>query len=242
MSEAEREADRQADRVATANETLEIIAGRRSVRAFLPKPVEPATIAAILETASRAPSGTNTQPWKVYVVTGDTQRRVIERLVQAFDDPDKSTKYQEEYPYYPREWVAPYIDRRRKVGWDLYTLLGIGRADKARMHAQHRRNVEFFGAPVSLFFTIDRIMQQGSWLDYGMFLQNVMLAARAHGLETCPQAAINEYHPILREMLGWPDNEMMVCSMSLGVEDRSDISGRLVTEREPVAGFARFFT
>lgn len=242
MSEAEREADRQADRVATANETLEIIAGRRSVRAFLPKPVEPATIAAILETASRAPSGTNTQPWKVYVVTGDTQRRVIERLVQAFDDPDKSTKYQEEYPYYPREWVAPYIDRRRKVGWDLYTLLGIGRADKARMHAQHRRNVEFFGAPVSLFFTIDRIMQQGSWLDYGMFLQNVMLAARAHGLETCPQAAINEYHPILREMLGWPDNEMMVCSMSLGVEDTSDISGRLVTEREPVAGFARFFT
>lgn len=242
MSEAEREADRQADRVATANETLEIIAGRRSVRAFLPKPVEPATIAAILETASRAPSGTNTQPWKVYVVTGDTQRRVIERLVQAFDDPDKSTKYQEEYPYYPREWVAPYIDRRRKVGWDLYTLLGIGRADKARMHAQHRRNVEFFGAPVSLFFTIDRIMQQGSWLDYGMFLQNVMLAARAHGLETCPQAAINEFHPILREMLGWPDNEMMVCSMSLGVEDTSDISGRLVTEREPVAGFARFFT
>ncbi|MEC4717811.1 nitroreductase [Noviherbaspirillum sp. CPCC 100848] len=242
MSEAEREADRQADRVATANETLEIIAGRRSVRAFLPKPVEPATIAAILETASRAPSGTNTQPWKVYVVTGDTQRRVIERLVQAFDDPDKSTKYQEEYPYYPREWVAPYIDRRRKVGWDLYTLLGIGRADKARMHAQHRRNVEFFGAPVSLFFTIDRIMQQGSWLDYGMFLQNVMLAARAHGLETCPQAAINEFHPILREMLGWPDNEMMVCSMSLGVEDMSDISGRLVTEREPVAGFARFFT
>jgi len=236
------EAAHSAAKGARSNEMLELIAGRRSVRAFLPTPVEPDVISSILETASRAPSGTNTQPWKVYVVTGETQRRVIERLVQAFDDPDKAEKYQEEYPYYPREWVSPYIDRRRKVGWDLYTLLGIGRTDKARMHAQHRRNVEFFGAPVSLFFTIDRIMQQGSWLDYGMFLQNVMLAARAHGLETCPQAAINEFHPILREMLGWQDGEMMVCSMSLGVEDTSDISGRLVTEREPVEGFARFFS
>ncbi|WP_151636090.1 nitroreductase [Noviherbaspirillum aerium] len=232
----------EADRSAIVNETLEIIAGRRSVRAFLPKPVDTGILESILETASRAPSGTNTQPWKVYVVTGDTQRRVIERLVQAFDDPDKAAKYQEEYPYYPREWIAPYIDRRRKVGWDLYTLLGIGRADKARMHAQHRRNVEFFGAPVSLFFTIDRIMQQGSWLDYGMFLQNVMLAARAHGLETCPQAAMNEFHAVLRELLDWPDNEMMVCSMSLGYEDTGDISGKLVTEREPVRGFARFFS
>ncbi|WP_194721781.1 nitroreductase [Noviherbaspirillum malthae] len=238
MSEADR-ADKAADKT---SEMLEIIAGRRSVRAFLPTPVEPGIIASILETASRAPSGTNTQPWKVYVVTGDMQRRVIERLTQAFNDPEKAEKYREEYPYYPREWTSPYIDRRRKVGWDLYTLLGIGRADKERMHAQHRRNVEFFGAPVSLFFTVDRIMQQGSWLDYGMFLQNVMLAARAYGLETCPQAAMNEFHPILREMLGWPDNEMMVCSMSLGYEDTGDISGRLVTEREPVENFVRFFS
>ncbi|MFC7513742.1 nitroreductase [Herbaspirillum sp. GCM10030257] len=219
----------------------ELIGGRRSVRAFRSTPIDKTTITSILELASRAPSGTNTQPWKVTVVTGATQRRVIDALVAAFNDPEASTKYREEYPYYPREWQSPYIERRRKVGWDLYSLLGIAKGDKARMHVQHRRNVEFFGAPVTLFFTIDRIMEQGSWLDYGMFLQNVMLAARAHGLETCPQAAINDFHSILRELLQWPDNEAMVCSMSLGYEDTDAIESRLVTERTPVEEFTRFF-
>jgi nitroreductase len=233
MSEAD---DRSMLRMAT-----HLIGGRRSVRAFRSTPVDKATITSILELASRAPSGTNTQPWKVTVVTGAMQRRVIDALVAAFNDPEASTKYREEYPYYPRQWQSPYIDRRRKVGWDLYSLLGITKGDKARMHVQHRRNVEFFGAPVTLFFTIDRIMEQGSWLDYGMFLQNVMLAARAYGLETCPQAAINDFHSILRPMLQWPDNEVMVCSMSLGVEDTDAIESRLVTERAPVEEFTRFF-
>lgn len=233
MSEAD---DRSMLRMAT-----ELIGGRRSVRAFRSTPVDKATITSVLELASRAPSGTNTQPWKVTVVTGDTQRRVIDALVAAFNDPEASTKYREEYPYYPREWQSPYIERRRKVGWDLYSLLGIAKGDKARMHVQHRRNVEFFGAPVTLFFTIDRIMEQGSWLDYGMFLQNVMLAARAHGLETCPQAAINDFHSILRELLQWPDNEAMVCSMSLGYEDTDAVESRLVTERTPAEEFTRFF-
>jgi nitroreductase len=132
------------------------------------------------------------------------------------------------------------LARRRKVGWDLYGLLAIGRDDKAKMHAQHGRNYAFFGAPVGLIFTIDRVLAQGSWLDYGMFLQNIMVAARARGLDTCPQAAFTQFHRVIAEVLGLPANEMVVCGMSLGYADMSKIENTLVTEREPVAGFARF--
>ena len=216
------------------------IATRRSVRAFLPTPVPRATVERILAVASRAPSGTNTQPWKVYVLTGEPLRSLSRRLVAAYDDPEESARHSEEYPYYPTEWVSPYIDRRRKIGWDLYGLLGIGKTDKARMHAQHRRNYEFFGAPVGLMFTIDRILRQGSWLDYGMFIEGVMVAARAHGLDTCPQAAFTPFHRIVTDEIGAPANEQLVCGMSLGWADRSAIENTLVTEREPVTGFARF--
>jgi nitroreductase len=216
------------------------IATRRSVRAFLPTPVPRATVERILAVASRAPSGTNTQPWKVYVLTGEPLRSLSRRLVAAYDDPEESARHSEEYPYYPTEWVSPYIDRRRKIGWDLYGLLGIGKTDKARMHAQHRRNYEFFGAPVGLMFTIDRILRQGSWLDYGMFIEGVMVAARARGLDTCPQAAFTQFHRIIVEHVGAPPNEQLVCGMSLGWADPAAIENTLVTEREPVAGFARF--
>jgi len=216
------------------------VASRRSVRAFLPTPVPRATIERILAVASRAPSGTNTQPWKVYVLTGERLGSLSKKLVAAYDDPEESARHSEEYPYYPTEWVSPYIDRRRKVGWDLYGLLGIGKTDKARMHAQHRRNYEFFGAPVGLMFTIDRILRQGSWLDYGMFIEGVMVAARAHGLDTCPQAAFTPFHRIVTEAIGAPASEQLVCGMSLGWADRSAIENTLVTEREPVTGFARF--
>jgi nitroreductase len=213
---------------------------RRSIRAFLPTPVPRATVERILAVAARAPSGTNTQPWKVYVLTGEPLRSLSRRLVAAYDDPEESARHSEEYPYYPTEWVSPYIDRRRKIGWDLYGLLGIGKTDKARMHAQHRRNYEFFGAPVGLMFTIDRILRQGSWLDYGMFIEGVMVAARAHGLDTCPQAAFTPFHRIVTDEIGAPANEQLVCGMSLGWADPSAIENTLVTEREPVAGFARF--
>jgi len=216
------------------------VASRRSVRAFLPTPVPRATIERILAVASRAPSGTNTQPWKVYVLTGERLVSLSKKLVAAYDDPEESARHSEEYPYYPTEWVSPYIDRRRKVGWDLYGLLGIGKTDKARMHAQHRRNYEFFGAPVGLMFTIDRILRQGSWLDYGMFIEGVMVAARAHGLDTCPQAAFTPFHRIVTEAIGAPASEQLVCGMSLGWADASAIENTLVTEREPVTGFARF--
>lgn len=216
------------------------ITSRRSIRAFLPTPVPRDTVERILEVAARAPSGTNTQPWKVHVLTGAAKQRLSQRIRAAYDDPAERARHSEEYAYYPTEWVSPYIDRRRKVGWDLYGLLGIGKADKARMHDQHGRNYAFFGAPVGLIFTIDRVMQQGSWLDYGMFLQNVMVAARARGLDTCPQAAFTQYHRLIADELQLAPGEMVVCGMSLGHADPAAVENTLVTEREPVAGFTKF--
>ncbi|MFO1337944.1 MAG: nitroreductase [Burkholderiaceae bacterium] len=215
------------------------ITSRRSIRAFLPTPVPRETIDEILAVAARAPSGTNTQPWHVHVLTGAARQRLSAAIRAAYDDPAERARHTEEYAYYPTEWRAPYIDRRRKVGWDLYGLLGIGKADKARMHAQHGRNYDFFDAPVGLIFTIDRVMQQGSWLDYGMFLQNVMVAARARGLDTCPQAAFNQFHRVIAAELALDEHEAVVCGMSLGHADPAAVENRLVTEREPVPGFTR---
>ena len=216
------------------------ITSRRSLRAYLPTTVPRETIEDILQVASRAPSGTNTQPWKVYVLTGERLHELSRQILAAFDEPAQASGHSEEYAYYPTRWHSPYIDRRRKVGWDLYGLMGIGKADKERMHAQHGRNYRFFDAPVGLMFTIDRVMEKGSWLDYGMFLQNVMVAARARGLDTCPQAAFTPYHRIIMPFIGAPPEEMLVCGMSLGHADPSAIENSLVTEREPVSGFARF--
>ena len=216
------------------------ITSRRSIRAFLDKPVAREDIERILEVAARAPSGTNTQPWKVYVLTGEARRKLSDAILAVNADPQQARAHTEEYAYYPREWVSPYIDRRRKVGWDLYSLLGLTRDNKAGMAAQHARNYAFFDAPAGFIFTIDRIMEQGSWLDYGMFLQNIMVAARARGLDTCPQAAFTQYHRVIAAQLGLPDNEMVVCGMALGWADPARIENSLVTEREPVAGFTRF--
>jgi nitroreductase len=216
------------------------IASRHSMRAFLPTPVPRSSIEEILQLAARAPSGTNTQPWKVHVLSGASKQALSAKIIAAYDDPAAADAYREEYAYYPTEWRSPYIDRRRKVGWDLYGLLGITKGDKPRMHAQHGRNYSFFDAPVGLMFTIDRVMQQGSWLDYGMFLQNIMVAARARGLDTCPQAAFTQFHEIIMAHLGEPAEHMLVCGMSLGYADPAAIENTLVTEREPVAGFTRF--
>ena len=216
------------------------ITSRRSVRAFLPKAVERAMIEEILGVASRAPSGTNTQPWRVYLLTGGAKTALSQKIVAAFDDPAQRPLHTEEYAYYPTQWMSPYIERRRKVGWDLYGLLGIGKDDKRRMHAQHARNYHFFGAPVGLIFTIDRSMRQGSWLDYGMFLQSIMVSARGHGLDSCPQAAFTQFHRIITEHLGLAANEQVVCGMSMGYADLEAVENRLVTERAPLASFARF--
>ena len=216
------------------------IATRQSMRAFLPTPIPRATIEQILAVSSRAPSGTNVQPWKVTVLTGAAKERLSNSILAVYNDSEQRKQHTEEYAYYPRNWVDPYLARRRKIGWDLYGLLGIGREDKARMHEQHGRNYTFFDAPVGMIFTIDRILEQGSWLDFGMFLENIMVAARGRGLDTCPQAAFTQFHRIIGEVLGLPASEMVVCGMSLGYADMSRVENSLVTEREPVTRFARF--
>ena len=187
-----------------------VIRGRRSVRGFLSTPVSRELILEILDVAARAPSGTNIQPWHVIVVTGAQKKALSAELIETALDPEKDSEHSQEYSYYPEKWVQPYIGRRRKVGYDLYGLLGISKGDKEKMARQFARNYAFFDAPVGLFFTIDRIMGQGSWLDYGMFLQNVMLAARARGLDTCPQAAFIKYHRIVNRHLDIPDGEQIV--------------------------------
>ena len=216
------------------------ITGRRSIRAFLPQPVAREDIAQILQVAARAPSGTNTQPWKVYVLDGERKQQLSSAILAAHNDAEQAKLHTEEYAYYPREWVSPFIERRRKVGWDLYALLGLTRDNKAGMAAQHGRNYEFFGAPVGMIFTIDRIMEQGSWLDYGMFLQNIMVAARARGLDTCPQAAFTQYHRIIGQVLDLPERETVVCGMALGYADPSKIENTLITDRMPVEEFVKF--
>ena len=216
------------------------IVTRRSIRAYLPDPVARDDIEQILQVAARAPSGTNTQPWQVHVLQGAAKAALSDAILAVYADPDLNAQHTEEYPYYPRAWKSPFIDRRRKVGWDLYALLGLRRDNKAGMAAQHARNFRFFDAPVGLMFTIDRAMEQGSWLDYGMFLQSIMVAARGRGLDTCPQAAFTQYHKIIADHLALPADHMVVCGMALGWADASKIENTLVTEREPVSGFVRF--
>ncbi len=217
----------------------EALLSRRSVRAFRPDPVARGTVAEILALASRAPSGTNIQPWKVRVLAGAERDRLSKAMVAAYlSKGEESFKYP--YNYYPVKWRDPYLARRRKVGWDLYGLLGLTRDNKEGMAKQHSRNFEFFGAPVEMIFTIDADMELGSWLDYGMFLENIMIAARGKGLDTCPQAAIASGHTVVREVLAIPESEKIVCGMCLGYADPDAIENTLVTVREPVGEFAQF--
>ena len=222
------------------------ITSRMSARAFTQQAVSQQTLHDILQVASRAPSGTNTQPWKVYVLQGPSRDTLVAKVCAAHDalraDPTLAAQYQEEYDYYPEKWVSPYIDRRRENGWGLYNLLGIGKGDKDKMHAQHQRNYRFFDAPVGLMFTIDRVMGRGSLLDYGMFLQNIMVAARARGLHTCPQAAWNGYASIIMPHLGAGAEEMLVCGMSLGYADEAEPVNSFHTPRVAVSEFTHFLT
>ena len=211
---------------------------RRSIRAFLGTPVPPETIRRILEVASRAPSGTNTQPWRVHVLAGAARDRLTAAVCRAFDEePDA---HRMEYDYYPDKFFEPYLSRRRKVGWDLYGHLGIVKGDAEGMRLAHRRNFEFFGAPVGLVFTIDRRLGRGSWIDAGMFMQNIMIAARARGLDTCAQAAWAQFHRVIESQLALPAEEMVVCGMALGHADPAAPANALVTDRVPVSGFAVF--
>lgn len=215
----------------------EAITSRRSVRAFLPDPVPRDTITRILQIASRTPSGSNIQPWHVEVVSGGKLDRLTTAITACFDNGDFGG---DAYQYYPSTWREPYLERRRETGWGLYSALGIARHEKDRMRAQHRRNFQFFDAPVGLIFSIDRDLPVGSWLDTGLFLQSIMIAARGFGLDTCPQQAFAAYHKTIREVLDLPEERTVICGMALGRADRTDPANGFETGRLQVEDFARF--
>lgn len=228
----------------TSVSVADAITSRMSVRAFTAQPVPREVISELLQTATQAPSGSNAQPWKVYVLQGASRDALVDKVCAAHDamraHPELAAEYVEAYDYYPNTWVSPYIDRRRENGWGLYGLLGIGKGDKDKMHAQHQRNFKFFDAPVGLMFTIDTVMGRGSLVDYGMFMQSLMLAARGHGLHTCPQAAWNGFAKIILPHIGAGDNEMLVCGMSLGYADESDVVNTFHTPRVPIDAFTQW--
>ena len=216
----------------------EAIRSRKSVRRFLPTPVPAAVVSHILEVAARAPSGNNVQPWRVYVLAGEARDRLCADIVKAAqEDPDR---YQPEYAYYPTSWFEPYLDRRRRCGFGLYATLGIARDDQAARERQMLRNYSFFDAPVGLLVTLDRRLNTGSFMDVGMFIQNVMVAARAQGLHTCAQAAFAWFHKVTRQHLPMGDNEMLLCGIALGHEDLQAPENAFITERAPLADFVSF--
>mgnify|MGYP003582946376 FL=1 len=215
----------------------EAITSRRSVRGFLPKPVDSQLIARILSVASHAPSGSNLQPWQVHVLMGDKRDELSKLLLDAHNQNMPSTR---EYDYYPVQWRSPYIDRRRVTGWGLYQTLGIAKGDRIATAAQHGRNYAFFGAPVALIFTIDSDLQKGSWLDYGMFLQNIMISARACGLHTCPQAALANYPDIVKKLLDIGEDKTVICGMSMGYEDTDCVANSFKPERIELDEFVKF--
>jgi nitroreductase len=217
----------------------EALLTRRSVRAFLPAPVPRETVEELLALASRSPSGSNIQPWKVHVVAGEVREKLSRAILDALDR-DGYEKHKREWNYYPVNWREPYLARRRKIGWDLYGLMGIRKGDFEGTEKQRRRNYVFFGAPVGMIFTLEEDLEIGSWLDLGIFIGSLTLAARGRGLDTCPQAAFADFHAVIRRELGIPDNQIIICGMALGYADPAAPENRLVTERAPPDQFASF--
>lgn len=222
----------------SARDVAEAIRSRQSVRCFRPDPVPRGMLHDILETASYAPSGSNLQPWNVFVLTGESLATLGRAIRGAYlaDEPGHAR----DYNYYPGEVPEPFLSRRRACGWGLYGTLGITRGEKDRMKAQRATNYDFFGAPVGMVFTIHPSLETGSWMDYGGFLQSIMVAARAHGLHSCAQASIAEYPAIVRSHLPVPEGHKVVCGMALGYADREARVNAFRTERAPVEEFAVF--
>jgi nitroreductase len=220
-----------------ANPTEAAILQRRSVRGYLPTPVSRDTVEHLLDVAARAASGTNMQPWRVIALSGDRLRGFCDGVAAAFLAQDEDGI---EQPYYPTPLPEPYVSRRRKIGWDLYGHLGIARGEKDKMAAHMVRNLHFFSAPVGLICLIDRSLAIGSWIDYGMFLQNIAIAARAAGLDSCAMAVFAEFPRTIRRLLDLTEDDVILCGMAIGYEDPSAPANRLVTERVAAAEFTRF--
>lgn len=214
----------------------EAVTSRRSIRAFTSDPVPEEDVKAILTDASRAPSGTNIQPWHITVLQGAALKDLIDAVLAAFDEGDS----QGDDEYYPTEFVEPYLARRRKIGWDLYGLLGIEKGDYEKMAAQARKNYEFFGAPVGMIFTLHNTMRSGGWMDLGLYMGNVMTLARERGLSTCPQAAWQEFGHVVHKHLGLPDDHSVVVGLALGYEDTAATVNTLRTERAELSDFVDF--
>jgi nitroreductase len=214
------------------------IATRRSVRAFLPDPVPEETVREMVAAASRAASGGNLQPWKLYVLAGEAR----EKLVRAVEERSVEKPFGDgpEYDIYPHDLTEPYTNRRGAVAYEMYELVGIAREDHAARAAQMKQNFAFFGAPVGMFLTIDRQMGAPQFSDLGIFLQSLMLLARERGLHTCPQEAWSLWGATIREVVGVPENELVFCGLSLGYAAPDAPINRLYTERSPVEDFARF--
>ena len=218
---------------------LEALQRRKSVRAFLNKEIEKEKIDAILSAASHSPSGANMQPWQVAVVSGDTKEKLQLQIENKFRKGERGTA---DYQYYPKKWVNPYKLRRINCGRQLYSTLDIARSDKQARLDQWAANYRSFDAPVMLLFFMDTSMETGSFIDYGMFLQSIMLSALEYGLATCPQASLSDYPEIIKTELGYPKNFTLLCGMALGYEDKEALINSYRTQREEVSSFTRYFT
>jgi nitroreductase len=223
--------------VAAENAAEAAILERRSIRGFRPDPIPHAVVEHLLDVAARAPSGTNIQPWRLLALSGAPLAAFTEGVVAAFRAGEEDGI---ELPYYPATLFEPYLARRRKIGWDLYGLLGIARGEREKARAHLERNLRFFGAPVGMLLLADRRLEIGSWLDLGMFVQNIAIAARARGLDSCAMAIFAEYPRAARRLLGIAEQDRIVCGIALGYEDVGEPANALRTERVAAAEFTEF--
>ena len=222
----------------TLNLVDKAIVTRGSTRAFLSTPVEPRLIKKILSVAAWAPSGTNMQPWKVIVLSGRARQELSDSICKAFLNGEKN--HERGWKYYPDEFFEPYKARRRACGIGLYQTLGIAKGETEKMRQQRARNYKFFDAPVGMIFSIHNDLEIGSWMDFGMFLQNIMVSARGHGLHTCAQAAFSDYHTIIRKHLDIPENETVLCGMAMGYADPDQKVNHYRPMREPLSSYVNF--
>ena len=212
---------------------------RQSVRAFLPTPVARDTVEMLLKLAARSASGSNIQPWRVRIIGGDVKERLEQAIFDAVER-DGFEPYQREWNYYPVNWREPFHGRRRKIGWDMYSLLGVAKGDFEGTQRARMRNYEFFGAPVGMIFTLDEDLEIGSWLDLGIYLGSLMIAARGHGLHTCPQAAFADFHTIIRAQLGIPEKEGIIGARALAHSDPDAPVTRRPPQRAALPDYASF--
>ncbi len=218
-------------------DVLEALNNRKSVRAYLSKDVEKEKIELMLNGAKTAPSGVNTQPWNVYVVKGEKKKSIEDKMIELFEN---GTAEDMDYQYYPLTWQDPYKTRRKETGLLMYKTLGITREDKIRQKVQWKANYRAFDAPVVLYFTMDNFLEKGSYLDYGMFLQSVMLSATSLGLSTCIQAALAQFPQVVKDALDIPKDKVLLCGIALGYEDETALVNSYRTGRVELEEFVTF--